>query len=791
MIAQGLTSPAAAQLLKQYGPNEILEKRPNALIKLLKALSSPASLMLVVASALSFYIGERFDGFFILALLVLNVGMTLWHTRKADRALEALRSQLSVEAKVLRDGAWKSVPSRELVVGDTIKCGVGVLVAADTRIEQAVNVEINEAVLTGESLPKEKKAGDTAYSGSVVVTGSFTGTVFATGNKAFFGKIADAGKEGKRISSMERDILSISRFLIIASLIAVGILTIIFLLDGQPLTDILILDLSLLIAGIPVSLPTVMTLIISIGALAVAAKKALVRRLSSLEDFANVTLLLTDKTGTLTENKISIGRVHAYKSFSEAEVRLFAAVAAKADGDSVIDRAIAEGAPQPDPASHRVLQSIPADSTRKRSTALLEREGVQYLLSMGTPPRIEGLCTPLDGLTQTIHEDTEKAAFDGSRAIAVAIKKNPSGIEDEHGMTLIGMLVLTDPLRADAQETLRFLQKEGVDAIMVTGDTKETAAHVAASLGLAGQVVRTKDVDLAHLPADIFTTTAAFAEVSPEDKLALVTAAQQRYVVAATGDGVNDLPAVRKADVGIAVANAVDALKGTADIVLLDSGISVMQTALTEARKIFFRLYNYSVYRISESFRLIITALVLSLIIKGFPLTPVQIILLAFLNDIPIITLAFDHVKRADRPANLAPRERFTLGTLFGLVGVANSLLMYFLLADVFHLPLALIQTAFFLKLTVGGHMLVYVAHTKERWWKFLPARSVIWATGLTQVMATALAVFGIFIAPIPIALATFIWLWAFFWMQVSEWAKVLQSRFSIPRAVLNPVAFR
>src|SRR6185437_13440011 len=239
MIAQGLTSPAAAKLLKQYGPNEILEKRPNALIKLLKALSSPASLMLVVASALSFYIGERFDGFFILALLVLNVGMTLWHTRKADRALEALRSQLSVEAKVLRDGAWKSVPSRELVVGDTIKCGVGVLVAADTRIEQAVNVEINEAVLTGESLPKEKKAGDTAYSGSVVVTGSFTGTVFATGNKAVFGKIADAGKEGKRISSMERDILSISRFLIIASLIAVGILTIIFLLDGQPLTDIL------------------------------------------------------------------------------------------------------------------------------------------------------------------------------------------------------------------------------------------------------------------------------------------------------------------------------------------------------------------------------------------------------------------------------------------------------------------------------------------------------------------------------------------------------------------------
>ncbi|OYV27601.1 MAG: hypothetical protein B7W98_01450 [Parcubacteria group bacterium 20-58-5] len=211
-----------------------------------------------------------------------------------------------------------------------------------------------------------------------------------------------------------------------------------------------------------------------------------------------------------------------------------------------------------------------------------------------------------------------------------------------------------------------------------------------------------------------------------------------------------------------------------------------MQTALIEARKIFFRLYNYSIYRISESFRLIVTALVLGLAIKGFPLTPVQIILLAFLNDIPIITLAFDRVKRVDRPADIAPRERFALGTLFGLVGVANSLLMYFLLADILHLPLALIQTAFFLKLTVGGHMLVYVAHTKELWWRFLPARSVIWATSLTQLIATTLAVGGIFVAAIPFSLAAFVWLWAFFWMQVSEAAKSLP--FITTGATVRPV---
>lgn len=772
----GLSFEEAARLFVQYGPNEINEKRPNAFTALLKALASPASLMLVAASVLSFFIDRQFDGFFILALLGVNVWVTLWHTHKTDHALEVLRAQMSVQAKVMRDGVWKSIPSRELVLGDVIDCGVGMLVPADVRIDQAVHLEINEAVLTGESLPKAKDIGSTAYSGSVVVTGTFTGTVTAVGNRAFFGKIALSGKEGKRASLMERDILSISRFLIIASIIAIIILTTVFIFDGQSIADIALLDLSLLIAGIPVSLSTVMTLIISIGALAVAKKKALVRRLSALEDFANVTLLLTDKTGTLTENNISIDRIHAYAPFTEEAVRVFAAAAAAADKDSAIDSAIAASASGFDIAPYRVIASIPADSIRKHSTTLLEYESTRYLVSLGTPPVLMAFSVLADSMTRAVYQDMENAAKDGSRIIAVAVKKDAGGMTDEHDMNFIGILVLADPLRADAAHTLQFLAREGVHAIMITGDTKETATHVAQALALPGAVLRSKDIDVAHLPKDSFSTTAAFAEVLPEDKLALVARAQEQYVVAVTGDGVNDLPAIRKADVGIAVANAVDALKGTADIVLLDSGIGVMETTIIESRKIFFRLYNYSVYRISESFRLVVTALILGLIIKGFPLTPVELILIAFLNDIPIITLAFDRVKRADRPADIAPKERFTLGTLFGCVGVVNSLLMYFLLANIVHLSLPIIQTAFFLKLTVSGHMLIYVAHTKERWWRYLPARSVIIATSITQVVATILAVSGIFVAPIPLSLAVFVWIWAFFWMQVSEGMKSIQT---------------
>jgi H+-transporting ATPase len=771
---EGLSSSEAAARLARNGPNEITEKHVSGFMKLVHTLVSPASIMLMVASGLSFSINRAFDGWFILSLLILNVGMMLWHGRKADRALEELRSELSVAARVKRDGQWRDVPSRELVVGDVIECDVGALIPADAHIDTAKNLEINEAVLTGESMPKAKKEGDDAYSGSVVMTGRFTATVTATGDHAFFGKIAKSAQGTKRASVMERDILAISRYLIVASVIAIAILTLVFVLQGQQFADIAILDLSLLIAGLPVSLPTVMTLIISIGALSVAAKKALVRRLSSLEDFANVTLLLTDKTGTLTENKMSIERIHVYEPFTEEEVRRYTAAAAVPNAESLIDKILSQGAPADDIALYRSLDAVPADSIRKRTTTLLERDGTRYLVSLGTPPVLKTLCGTLGDLAGRIDADTEDAAKDGSRAIGVAIKENPAGIDDEKDMRFAGVIILTDPLRADAPETLRFLASEGVHAIMVTGDTAATAAHVAKTLELPGTVVRPKEIDIQNLSAKDFARISAFAEVMPEDKLAIVTRAQTLYTVASTGDGVNDLPAVHKADVGIAVANAVDALKGTADIVLLASGISVLETALTEARKIFFRLYNYSVYRISESFRLVVTALVLGLIIGGFPLTPVEIILLAFLNDIPIITLAFDRVKQKDRPADLDPKERFALGTAFGLVGVVESLTLYFFLANVIHLPLGPLQTAFFLKLTVSGHMLIYVAHTKDRWWRFLPDKSIIAATTITQFLATVLAVSGVFVTAISLPLALFVWAWTFFWMQIAEVMKDL-----------------
>jgi H+-transporting ATPase len=314
------------------------------------------------------------------------------------------------------------------------------------------------------------------------------------------------------------------------------------------------------------------------------------------------------------------------------------------------------------------------------------------------------------------------------------------------------------------------MRTKGIDVKMITGDSIAISKRIASQLGITGTLYpRAKlDEDPQKLKSE-FDAIGGFAEVLPKDKYAIVSLARAHHTVAMTGDGVNDLPAVKNADVGFAVSGAVDALKGGADIVLLKDGVSIIKDAIIEARKIFTRLYNYSLYRISESFRVIITIAVIGLIYKTYPLTPVQLIVLAFLNDIPIISLAFDRVITTEKPAHIDAQKRFTLSTLFGFTGIANSLILLLVMKNYMHLPWDVIQTMFFLKLTVSGHMLVYVAHTTRHWFAYLPSKEVIIATITTQLIATGFALTGFLTTPISLKLVILVWVWSFFWMQIAE----------------------
>jgi H+-transporting ATPase len=348
---------------------------------------------------------------------------------------------------------------------------------------------------------------------------------------------------------------------------------------------------------------------------------------------------------------------------------------------------------------------------------------------------------------------------------------------DEKGMTLLGAFALSDELRGDARSVVRFLHDNGIGVAMVTGDNRAIAQQIAHELELPGSRVVARDELLregwGNITPQTLAETQAFAEILPEDKLALIERTRQFYTVAANGDGVNDLPAVKAANVGFAVKNAVDALKSAADIVLLSDGIGVMRDAFIEGRTIFARLYTYSLYRISESFRLICTIVILGLATGTYPLSPLQLILLALLNDIPIISLATDRVKIAKRPVHINVGAQFLQSVYYGSVGVVNSLLLYVFAVYYLRLPTPIVETLFFLKLTVSGHLLLYVAHTRERWWRYLPSVPVIVATTATQALATLLALTGALMpAPLSWRLVVFVWVWSFVFMQISEAVK-------------------
>jgi H+-transporting ATPase len=786
MSISGLNSAKVKAQYQKYGPNRIPEKKFSGVIKLLKHIISPINLMLLIAALLSYIDGKIFDCWFIIVLTLLNLGITIFQEHKADNAIAKLNSKLINQIRVLRDDKWLNINEQDLVPDDIIELKVGDQVPADGEIVEAKNVLINEANISGESLPVSKNIGDKAFSGSALTTGKALMKVTATGANTYLGKIIIKSENTEKKSLLEMDILSISRFLILLSLIAIVILNIVLLSKETPIKEMLELDLSLVIAGIPISLPTVMSLIIEIGVIRLAAKKLLTRRISALEDLANVNFILTDKTGTLTKNKITVNNIQSYDGFSESSIINFAALAAKSDPDNPINSAVIEKAKHIDASNEtvKILDFIPADSLRKRNTALVEINNKQYLISVGAPQVIIKLCDSNQKQQSEYDMHVKQAALKGERSLAVAVRE-ARDIKDENHMQLYGLLNLSDTLRSNATSIIKFLKLNNINVVMITGDHREIAKHIASELGIESSNVAIREDltkwDQSSKPKDIFKEFQVFAEILPEDKLTLVNYAKQDNIVAATGDGINDLPALKSANVSIAVNTAVSALKSTSDFVLLTNGIDVIKDAIIESRKIFTRLYNYSVYRMSESFRLIISILILGSILGEYPLTAIQLIILALLNDIPIITLAFDNVKATQTPQKINAKHRMILSLAYGAVGILNSMLLFYIFTYLLKFDLAIVQTIFFLKLTVSGHLLIFVAHTSETWYKNLPSREIIIATFTTQIIATTIALTGFMMpATITITMAIFVWLWAFLWMQVGEITKILVKKWSL-----------
>jgi H+-transporting ATPase len=775
----GLTQGEATKRLAQYGPNEIAEDRTNPLLKFLSYFWGPIPWMIEVAVILSGAVQHWADFFIILVLLVANGVVGYSEEHQAGNAIDALKAKLATTARVRRDGEWVTPPARELVPGDVIRLRLGDIVPADARLLDGDEVEVDQSALTGESLPAIRKPGEAVFSGSILRRGEIGALVYATGAHTYFGKTAELVQDVHTVSHFQRAVLKIGNYLIILAVALVTVIVVASLLRGDPVVTTLQFALVLTVAAIPVAMPTVLSVTMAVGARLLATKQAVVSRLVAIEELAGVDVLCADKTGTLTQNTLTLGDPFTVTGVTAGDVIVHAALASRDDDDDPIDLAVLGGLTSDDALhGYQVTHFQPFDPVHKRTGATVTSpDGKTFTVTKGAPQVILELVTDADKVKDAVDAAVNDFAVRGFRSLGVARS-------DEDGeWKLLGVLPLFDPPRDDAKSTIATARSMGVSVKMVTGDALAIAKETATKVGLGADILDASDLGDAKKKetasvADSIEKVDGFAQVFPEHKFHIIDVLQERgHIVGMTGDGVNDAPALKKADCGIAVSGATDAARAAADIVLLTPGLSVIIDAIKESRRIFQRMNSYAIYRIAETLRVLLFMTVAILLFNFYPLTAIMIVMLALLNDGAILSIAYDNVHYKDEPEAWNMRLVLGISTVLGVVGPIAAFGLFYLGDRVFGLGHPQLQTLMYLLLSVAGHLTIFLTRTRGPFWSIRPARSLLFAVLGTQVIATLIAVYGLFMTPLGWGWAGFVWAYAIAWALLSDRVKLLAYR--------------
>jgi H+-transporting ATPase len=779
----GLSQAEAQKRLTQYGPNEIEEKKTNPFLKFLTYFWGPIPWMIEAAVILSGVVRHWLDFFIILLLLVSNAVVGFWEERQAGNAIAALKAKLAIKARVKRDGKWVTPAARELVPGDVIRVRLGDIVPADARLLEGDSVEVDQSALTGESLPVTRKPGEAVFSGSIIRQGEIDAIVYATGANTYFGKTAQLVQEAHTISHFQRAVLKIGDYLIILAVALVVLILAVALFRGDKALTTLEFCLVLLVAAIPVAMPTVLSVTMAVGARLLAKKEAIVTRLVAIEELAGVDVLCADKTGTLTQNKLTLGDSFSVNGIPADQVILCAALASRAEDKDTIDLAVIGGLKNDQALKgYQVVHFLPFDPVHKRTEATVKAaDGKQFHVAKGAPQVILAMSTNAGEVKPAVEKAVNKFAARGFRSLGVA------RADQEGKWQFIGVLPLFDPPREQAKATIASARLMGVNVKMVTGDQLAIARETSRQLGLGTNILDASGLgDTEHQEtaqsAEAIEKADGFAQVFPEHKFHIVDVLQQRgHIVGMTGDGVNDAPALKKADCGIAVSDATDAARAAASIVLLASGLSVIIDAIKESRKIFRRMNSYAIYRIAETLRVLFFMTLAILVFNFYPLTAVMIVMLALLNDGAILSIAYDNVHYKDKPEAWNMRLVLGIATVLGVIGVVSAFGLFYLGERVFHLDRTHIQTLMYLKLSVAGHLTIFLTRTRGPFWSIRPAR-VLWGAVVgTQILATLIAVYGLFMTPLGWGWALFVWGYALAWFLVNDRVKLLAYRIFDP----------
>jgi H+-transporting ATPase len=796
---QGLSAAEASSRLRQYGRNELADKEISNLQRFLRFFWGPIAWMIEAAAFLSLLMGHWADLTIILVLLFYNAISGFWQERKASDALAALKAGLAPKATALRDGHFTAIDAAEVVPGDVLRIKLGEVVPADVRFIDGDYISIDQAALTGESLPVGKKIGDEGYSGSIAKQGEMSAVVIATGDKTFFGRTASlVASAGTGASHSQQATTQIGDFLIIISMILCVILVCFKLYHDvvlatawhwSDLADIARLVLVLLIASIPVAMPTVITVTNSLGAQGLARKKAIVSRLEAIEELAGVDILCSDKTGTLTKNELTLGDPTLFAAASADELILAGALASEKGSEDAIDKAVSAGVTDAKVLDgYTVEKFTPFDPVGKRTESVVtDSNGKAQRYTKGAPQVIVALCKPDTATAAKAEETVADLAAGGMRALGVARSD-----DDGKSWIFLGILSMLDPPRDDSKETIRRAMEHGLTVKMVTGDDVAIGNQISGQLGMGSHLIAaadlfTKEMDMSHLPGSISESVEraeGFGRVFPEHKYGIVKALQDRgHVVAMTGDGVNDAPALKQADCGVAVSGATDAARAAAALILTAPGLSTIIDAIDESRRIFERIINYILFRVAMTLD-IMFVVVLATVFFGFsPLTPVMIILIALLDDVPIMTIAYDNTRLPKQPVRWQMRRLLIGSSFMGVLSVAQSFGLLLIGMEWLSntdwqawitLTQEQIQTAVFLQIVAGGHLLLFVMRSRGTlfsppW----PARPLFLAIVGTQVFAVLMCGFGWFVTALPWIIILMVWVYMLIWMVVLDLVKL------------------
>ncbi len=773
--SDGLTQSEAEKRLIEYGPNELEEKKDNPLLKFLSYFWGPIPWMIEAAVILSAVVHHWIDFFIIIFLLFSNALVGFWEEHQASNAIDALRAKLAITVRVKRDGKWVNPAVRTVVPGDIINLRLGDIVPADVRLLSGDPIEVDQSTLTGESLPATKKAGEAVFSGSIIRRGEINAMVYGTGMNTYFGKTAELVEKAHTVSHFQRAVLKIGNYLIILATVLVAIIVVVAIFRGDPILTTLEFALVLLVAAIPVAMPTVLSVTMAVGAQLLAKEKAIVTRLSAIEELAGVNILCTDKTGTLTQNKLKLGDPFCINNTPADQVILYGALASRKDDNDPIAKAVIGGVKNPDIfKNYELVHFLPFDAILKHTEATIKTaDGKQFYTALGAPQVILEMSASNKEIKDLVEKTVDKFAARGFRSLGVA-KADKKGV-----WQIIGILPLFDPPREQAKATIASARQMNVKVKMLTGDHIAIAIETAKQLGMGTNIITANELD-SEKQHDTSAVTKSiekadgFAEVFPEHKFQIIDALQKHgNIVGMTGDGANDAPALKKADCGIAVSGATDAARAAASIVFLASGLSTIIDAIKQSRKIFQRMNSYAMYRIAETLRVLFFMTLSILIFNFYPVTAVMIVMLALLNDGAILSIAYDNVFSNNKPKAWRMHRVLTISTILGIAGVIAAFGLFYLGERVFNLSQTQIRTLMYLKLSVAGQLTIFLTRTDKEFWSIRPSRILLVTVFGAQTIATLAAVYGLFMTPLGWGWAIFVWVYAIFWFLINDRIKL------------------